>query len=55
MTKQELRKVVDDNMSETHNALQIVIDELNHGQRQKIVKNELIKALLDRYDVDYSK
>lgn len=41
--------------SETHDALQLVVDELNQGQRQKIVKNEEVKALLDWYEVDYGK
>ena len=39
--------------TETHDALQLIIDELNHGQRQKLVKNEAVKELLDRYEVDY--
>ena len=37
--------------SETHDALQAVYDELNHGQRQKLLKNEKIKELFDRYEV----
>ena len=53
MKKSELIERVDANMSETHDALQLVIDELNHGQRQKIVKNEAVRALLDRYEVEY--
>lgn len=28
-------------------------DALNHGQQQKIVKNEKVKALFDKYGVDY--
>lgn len=39
--------------TETHDALQIIIDELNQGQRRKLIKNEAVKALLDRYEVDY--
>lgn len=38
--------------TETHDALQAVVDELNHGQRQKLVKNEKIKALFERYGVE---
>lgn len=38
---------------ETHDALQAVVDELNQGQRKKLVKNPEIKALLDRYEVNY--
>lgn len=41
--------------SETHDALQLVVDELNQGQRQKLVKNEEVKALFDWYEVDYGK
>lgn len=37
--------------AETHDALQLIIDELNHGQRQKLLKNEKIKELFDRYEV----
>ena len=39
--------------TETHDALQLIVDGLNHGQRQKLVKNDEVKALLDRYEVDY--
>lgn len=35
----------------THDALQAVYDELNKGQRQKLLKNEKIKALLEHYGV----
>lgn len=38
----------------THNALQLVIDELNQGQRKKITKNKEVKELLDFYKVDYN-
>lgn len=53
MTRDELTKAVDVNMAATHDALQTVVDELNRGQRQKIIKNEEVKNLLDRYGVDY--
>ena len=39
--------------AETHDALQLIIDGLNHGQRQKLVANEAVKELLDRYEVSY--
>lgn len=38
---------------ETKEALQLVYDELNNGQKKKILKNENIKALFDRYGVEY--
>ena len=39
--------------SDTTEALQTVYDALNHGQQQKIVKNEKVKALFNRYGVNY--
>lgn len=53
MTKRELTDGVERLKSETHDALQLVVDELNKGQRQKIVKNAEVKRLLDRYGVNY--
>ena len=40
--------------NETKEALQTVYDALNQGQQKKIVKDEKVKALFDRYGVDYS-
>lgn len=39
---------------ETKAALQTVYDELNQGQQKKIVKDEKVKALFDRYGVEYT-
>lgn len=39
--------------AETREALQTVFDELNHGQRQKLLKDEKVKALFDLYGVEY--
>ena len=36
---------------ETKNALQTVYDALNQGQQKKILKDEEVKALFDRYEV----
>lgn len=38
---------------ETRQALQTVFDALNQGQRQKLIKDEKVKALFDLYGVDY--
>ena len=38
---------------ETRIALQTVYDTLNHGQQQKILKDEKVKALFDHYGVAY--
>ena len=40
--------------TETKNALQTMYDALNQGQQKKIVKDEAVKALFDRYGVEYS-
>lgn len=37
--------------TETHDALQTVVDALNKGQRQKLAKNAEVKAVLERYGV----
>lgn len=39
---------------ETKVALQTVYDTLNQGQQQKILKDEKVKELFDRYGVEYS-
>lgn len=40
---------------ETKSALETVYNELNQGQQKKIVKGEKVKALFDRFGVEYSK
>jgi hypothetical protein len=37
--------------AETKEALQTVFDALNKGQQNKILKDEEVKALFDRYGV----
>ena len=37
----------------TKEALQTVCDALNQGQQKKLLKNEEVKALFDRYGVVY--
>ena len=39
--------------NETKTALQTMYDSLNQGQQKKIIKNEAVKILFDRYGVDY--
>ena len=53
MTKRELKKKTDAVVTETRNALQVVYDSLNQGQRKQIVKDDAVKALFDRYGVVY--
>lgn len=40
--------------SDITEALQTVYDALNQGQQKKILKNARVKALFDRYGVEYT-
>ncbi len=53
MKKSELREKVQAVKSETTEALQTVYDTLNQGQQKKIVKDQKVKSLFDRYGVNY--
>jgi hypothetical protein len=53
MKKVTLDKKVSEVKTETQTALQTMYDALNHGQQKKIVKDEKVKALFDRYGVTY--
>lgn len=52
MTKTELNSAVEIARVEVKSALQTVYDTLNHGQQQKILKDEKVKALFDLYEVE---
>lgn len=52
MYKDELRQKVAAVKEETRVALQTVYDSLNHGQQQKLLKDEAIAALFERYGVE---
>ncbi len=51
MNKNTLNEAVAACKAETKEALQTVYDELNNGQQKKLLKNEAIKALFERYGV----
>ena len=53
MKRRDLVAAVSAVKSETRDALQTMYDALNSGQRKKIVKDEAVKALFDRYGVNY--
>lgn len=53
MKKIELQEKILAVKTETKAALQTVFNELNNGQQNKLLKNEAIKALFDRYGVQY--
>ena len=54
MKKSDLSIAVKTVKEETRYALQTMYDALNHGQQKKIVKDEAVKELFDRYGVEYS-
>lgn len=54
MKKIDLFTAVQMVKTETKTALQTMYDALNQGQQKKIVKNESVKALFDRYGVEYT-
>lgn len=52
MKKSELFEKTSKRINETHDALQIIWDNTNKGQQKKLLKNEQIKELLERYEVN---
>ena len=53
MKKTELDTKTQAVIDETKEALQTMYDALNQGQQKKILKDEKVKALFDRYGVEY--
>lgn len=51
MKKTTLIKKTDEVISETRNALQTVYDALNQGQQKKLLKDEKVSKLFQRYRV----
>ena len=48
----ELRERVIAYNTEVKTALQAVYNDLNHGQRKKLLRNPTIRALFERYGVE---
>lgn len=40
---------------ELKEALETVYNELNHGQQKKLLKSSVVKALFDKYGIEYEK
>lgn len=53
MKKDELIQRTDKAVADTHNALQLLWDSIIKGQQMQLLKNDQIKAVLDRYEVNY--
>ena len=51
MNKDTLNEAVAACKAETKEALQAVYDELNQGQQKKLLQNDAIKALFERFGV----
>lgn len=52
MRKTDLTAAVDRHMETTHEALLLIWNNTNKGQRKKMLKNEAIAALLARYEIN---
>ena len=51
ISKKKLQENVKAVKNETKAALQLILDNLNQGQRKKLLKNEEVKRLLKFYGV----
>lgn len=51
MNKITLERKTDEAITETRNALRTVYDALNNGQQKKLLKNEEVAKLFERYGV----
>ncbi len=40
---------------ETKEALQLIFDELNFGQKKKLAENEKVRPLVERYGIEVEK
>jgi hypothetical protein len=53
MTREDLMAAVEAAKAETKEALEIVYNALNNGQKKQLIKHEEVKILFDRYKVEY--
>jgi peptidyl-tRNA hydrolase len=51
MKKQELKEKTAQVKTETKTALETILDNLNQGQRKKVLKVEAVKELCERYGI----
>lgn len=52
-TKRKLEEATKSFKTQTRDALQLLYDNVNKGQRKQLVKREEIKNLFDKYGVEY--
>lgn len=53
MTINELNEKTNLVINETREALQLIYDSLNQGQQKKLLKEEAVAELFERYGVSY--
>lgn len=53
MNRNELKKVIEKRKLTTKEALQLLWDNVNKGQKNKILKNQEVKDMFDLYQVEY--
>ena len=53
VTKQQLASALVKAKDETRESLQLLWDNVNKGQKKQILKRTEVKAILDRFGVDY--
>ena len=52
MTIERLHAAVAEAKAEVKTALEIILSELNHGQRKKLAADPAVRELLERYGVE---
>lgn len=52
MDKNTLNEAVEACKAETKECLQVFYDELNHGQQRKMLNNDRIRPILERFGVE---
>ena len=53
MKKNELNNAIVSRKTTTREALQLLWDYVNKGQKKQILKNEEVKSMFDLYGVEY--
>lgn len=51
MKRNELLRKTDEVINETKSALQTIYDALNHGQQQKLLKDDSVRKLFEKYNI----
>ena len=53
MKREHLSEAISAHKTATRDALQLLFDNVNKGQRKQLTKNEEIKEMFDRFGVNY--